>query len=125
MHMYFLVTHACAGDMLREAVAAGSPLGIEANTYMTTGALVPDTIIIGIVIARLNEPDCVERGWLLDGFPRTAAQADALQAAGIICDAFIQLDVDTSLLVERVVGRRSGIGFRCVYTLIRIKVYCA
>lgn len=92
--------------MLRAAVSAGTPLGTEAKEYMDTGRLVPDQTMINIVIARLQEADCVERGWLLDGFPRTGAQADALEAAEITCDGFIQLDVADESLVERVVGRR-------------------
>jgi adenylate kinase len=99
--------HLSTGDMLREAVKAGTPLGLEAKGYMDSGGLVPDKLIIDIIIARLAEPDCVERGWLLDGFPRTRAQADALAEAGLTCDSFILLDVPDELLVERVVGRRA------------------
>jgi adenylate kinase len=102
----FRVIHLSTGDMLRAAVEAQTALGLEAKGYMDSGALVPDETIIGVVIARLREPDCVESGWLLDGFPRTRAQADALEKAGIECDVFIQIDVDDGLLVERVVGRR-------------------
>ncbi|MEE8243309.1 MAG: nucleoside monophosphate kinase, partial [candidate division NC10 bacterium] len=65
------------GDILRAAVAAGTPLGKEAKTYMDRGALVPDEVVIGIVRDRLTEPDC-QAGYLLDGFPRTVAQAEAL-----------------------------------------------
>ena len=103
----FDVVHLSTGDMLRAAVDAGTPLGIEAKTYMDAGKLVPDSTIIGLVVARLAESDCVEKGWLLDGFPRTGAQADALAANGVVCDIFILLDVPDELLVERVVGRRS------------------
>ena len=73
---------------------------------MSRGALVPDETIIKVVVARLQENDCKERGWLLDGFPRTAVQAAALKAAGISCDVFINLEVDSDVLIERVVGRR-------------------
>jgi adenylate kinase len=93
--------------MLRAAVVAGSALGLEAKGYMDGGKLVPDSLIISIIIARLAESDCVERGWLLDGFPRTRAQADALAEAGLVCDVFVLLDVPDSLLVERVTGRRA------------------
>jgi adenylate kinase len=99
--------HLSTGDMLRAAVAAGSALGLEAKGFMDSGKLVPDSLMIGIIIARLAEADCVERGWLLDGFPRTRAQADALAEAGLVCDVFVLLDVPDSLLVERVTGRRS------------------
>lgn len=98
--------HLSTGDMLRAAVQSGSDMGLEAQRFMNSGKLVPDALIIGVVVERLKEPDCVERGWLLDGFPRTRGQADALFEAGIECDVFIQLDVDDNLLVERVVGRR-------------------
>ena len=99
--------HLSTGDMLRAAVVAGSALGLEAKGYMDGGKLVPDSLIISIIIARLAESDCVERGWLLDGFPRTRAQADALAEAGLVCDVFVLLDVPDSLLVERVTGRRA------------------
>jgi adenylate kinase len=99
--------HLSTGDMLRAAVAAGTPTGLKAKGYMDSGQLVPDEVIIGVIIDRLAETDCVERGWLLDGFPRTRAQADALSAAGLVCDVFVLLDVPDSLLVERVCGRRS------------------
>jgi adenylate kinase len=102
----FNVVHLSTGDMLRAAAEAQTPVGLEAKSFMDKGALVPDEIIIGVVIDRLDQADCKERGWLLDGFPRTRGQADALEKAGIECDVFIQLDVDENLLVERVVGRR-------------------
>lgn len=99
--------HLSTGDMLRAAVKAGTPLGTEAKGHMDSGGLVPDQLIIDIIIARLAEADCMEKGWLLDGFPRTRAQADALSSAGLTPDAFLLLDVPDEMLVERVVGRRS------------------
>mmetsp|Transcript_20508 Transcript_20508/g.62509 ORF Transcript_20508/g.62509 Transcript_20508/m.62509 type:complete len:683 (-) Transcript_20508:413-2461(-) len=93
--------------MLRAAVAAGSEVGLKAKEAMESGQLVSDEIIIGIIKDRLAETDCQTKGWLLDGFPRTRAQADALAAAGIVADIFVQLDVPDSSLVERVVGRRT------------------
>merc|ERR1719272_309933 len=69
--------------------------------------IVPDEVIIGIIIDRLAETDCKEQGWLLDGFPRTAAQAEALADAGVSADCFLFLDVPDEILVERVVGRRT------------------
>jgi len=101
------VVHLSTGDMLRAAVAAGTPVGIAAKEYMDSGRLVPDEVIIGVVKNRLEEDDCKERGWLLDGFPRTQAQADALKEAGVSADCFIFLKVPDELLVERVVGRRT------------------
>ena len=99
--------HLSTGDMLRAAVEAGSDLGKEAKGHMDSGGLVPDKLIIDIIIARLAEADCVKKGWLLDGFPRTRAQADALATAGLSCDCFLLLDVPDHLLVERVCGRRA------------------
>mmetsp|Transcript_26069 Transcript_26069/g.52451 ORF Transcript_26069/g.52451 Transcript_26069/m.52451 type:complete len:157 (-) Transcript_26069:244-714(-) len=74
---------------------------------MDSGKLVPDDVIIGVVKDRLSESDCVECGWLLDGFPRTPAQAEALAEAGVSADCFIFLNVPDDVLVERVVGRRT------------------
>jgi adenylate kinase len=93
--------------MLRAAVDAGSDLGKEAQIYMSQGLLLPDETMISIILARLDQDDCRTRGWLLDGFPRTGAQAEALAKAGVSCDVFIHLDVPDDILVERVVGRRS------------------
>ena len=74
---------------------------------MDNGKLVPDELIINVVTERLKEADCVKHGWLLDGFPRTRAQAQALNSAGMIPDAFILLSVPEEILVERVTGRRT------------------
>jgi len=101
------VVHLSTGDMLRAAVAARTDVGIQAKDYMDSGNLVPDDVIIGIVRDRLNEDDCKQKGWLLDGFPRTAAQADALAEAGVCVDCFIFLNVADEALVDRVVGRRT------------------
>lgn len=101
------VVHLSTGDMLRAAVAAKTEVGLAAKEYMDSGKLVPDDVIIGIVKDRLAESDCKENGWLLDGFPRTPAQADALASAGISADCFLFLNVPDEVLVERVVGRRT------------------
>lgn len=100
------------GDMLRAAVQQQSPMGRKAKAFMDAGDLVPDEVVIGIVRERLQQQDC-ERGFILDGFPRTVAQADAL--SGVLndlnqqLDAVISLAVDTDALVERLTGRRSCI----------------
>ena len=99
--------HISTGDLLRAAVQAGTEIGKQAGALMEAGALVPDALIIGIVRERLAESDCQARGWLLDGFPRTEAQADALVSAGIVADAFVYLKVPDELLLERVTGRRT------------------
>merc|ERR1719203_2660329 len=101
------VVHLSTGDMLRAAVAAGTDVGKQAKDFMDAGKLVPDEVIIGVVKDRLDESDCVESGWLLDGFPRTPAQAEALADAGVSADCFIFLNVPDEILVERVLGRRT------------------
>jgi len=103
----FGVVHLSTGDMLRAAVSAGTEVGVQAKEFMDSGKLVPDEVIIGIIRDRLEEADCKEQGWLLDGFPRTAAQAEALADAGCSADCFLFLDVPDEVLVERVVGRRT------------------
>jgi len=98
------------GDMLRDAKKAGTPLGVKAAEYMTQGALVPDDVVIGLVGERLGQPDALG-GFLLDGFPRTVPQAEALEGLlkgrGIGLDAVVQLDVPRELLVERATLRRT------------------
>ncbi|MDB5943969.1 MAG: adk [Ramlibacter sp.] len=94
------------GDMLRAAVKAGTPLGIEAKKVMDSGALVGDDIIIGLVKERLAQQDCA-RGFLFDGFPRTIPQADALKDAGVKLDHVLEIDVPFDAIIERMSGRRS------------------
>jgi len=102
----FNVVHLSTGDMLRAAVKEGTPLGIQAKEKMEAGELVPDDLIVGVVLDRLRQEDCMTRGWLLDGFPRTAVQADALSAGNMMPDIFLLVDVPEEVLVERVTGRR-------------------
>jgi adenylate kinase len=94
------------GDMLRAAVKAGTPLGLEAKKVMDSGALVGDDIIIGLVKERLAQPDCA-KGFLFDGFPRTIPQADAMKAAGVKLDYVLEIDVPFEAIIERMSGRRS------------------
>jgi len=112
------VVHLSTGDMLREAVAKGTPVGKQAQEYMESGRLVPDEVIIGIVKDRLAEEDCQTQGWLLDGFPRTRAQADALAEAGVAADRFVLLEVPDEMLIERVVGRRLDPETGAIYHLL-------
>lgn len=93
------------GDMLRAAVKAQTPLGIEAKKVMDAGKLVSDDIIIGLVKDRLTQADCAN-GYLFDGFPRTIPQADALKDAGIKLDYVIEIDVPSEDIIERMSGRR-------------------
>ncbi|OQR92679.1 adenylate kinase [Achlya hypogyna] len=102
----FNVVHLSTGDMLRAAIQANSPLGIEAQKYMDAGDLVPDALIIQVVLARLEEDDCVQRGWLLDGFPRTRAQAEAMLEHHIVPNLVILLDVPDTEVIKRISGRR-------------------
>jgi adenylate kinase len=94
------------GDMLRAAVKAGSPLGLEAKAVMASGGLVSDDLIINLVKERLTQADCVN-GFLFDGFPRTIPQADAMKAAGVTLDYVVEIDVPFDAIVERMSGRRS------------------
>ena len=93
------------GDMLRAAVKAGTPLGIEAKKVMDAGGLVSDDIILGLVEERTKEPDCAN-GFLFDGFPRTLAQADALKDKGVPIDCVVEIDVDDEEIIKRMSGRR-------------------
>lgn len=93
------------GDMLRAAIASGSPLGLSAKKIMESGGLVSDDIIIGLVKERLKNPDCAN-GFLFDGFPRTIVQADALREAGIELDHVIEIVVDDDEIIQRISGRR-------------------
>jgi len=101
----FGIPQISTGDMLRAAVKAGTPLGLEAKKVMDSGALVGDDIIIGLVKERIKEPDCAA-GFLFDGFPRTLPQADALKLAGVPLDYVLEIDVPDSAIVERMSGRR-------------------
>ena len=94
------------GDMLRAAVKAGTPLGIEAKKVMDSGALVSDDLIINLVKERIAQPDCAH-GFLFDGFPRTLPQADAMRAAGVLIDYVLEIDVPFEAIIERMSGRRS------------------
>ncbi|MCE9657820.1 MAG: adenylate kinase [Burkholderiales bacterium] len=104
------------GDMLRAAVKAGTPLGLEAKKVMDSGALVGDDIIIGLVKERIKEPDCAA-GFLFDGFPRTLPQADAMKAAGVKLDYVLEIDVPDSAIVERMSGRRVHVASGRTYHL--------
>lgn len=104
------VAHLSTGDMLRAAVAEGTELGKRADAFMKAGDLVPDKLVVDLVVERLARPDCAG-GFMLDGFPRTVPQAEALDAAldnaGITLDHVIVLEVPDALIVERIVGRRA------------------
>ena len=94
------------GDMLRAAVKAGTPLGLQAKHVMDSGALVSDELIINLVKERIAQADCAN-GFLFDGFPRTIPQADAMKAAGVKLDFVLEIDVPFDAIIERMSGRRS------------------
>lgn len=101
----FGIPQISTGDMLRAAVKAQTPLGIEAKKIMDAGGLVSDDLIIGLVNDRLTQPDC-EKGYLFDGFPRTIPQADALKEANIGLDFVVEIVVPDENIIERMSGRR-------------------
>lgn len=106
----YKIPHISTGDMLRAAVKAGTELGLAADRFMKAGDLVPDEVVIGLVVERIQQADCGP-GFMLDGFPRTRPQAEALDAAlsaaGLGLDAVALIEVPDSLIVQRIVGRRS------------------
>jgi adenylate kinase len=114
------VTHISSGDMFRAAVKAGTPLGVEADRYMKAGQLVPDEVTIGMVLERIAQSDCAN-GFMLDGFPRTLPQAEALDRAlaqaGVALDAVVLIEVPDELIVERVTGRRTDPDTGTIYHL--------
>ena len=101
------------GDMLRQAAAEGTPLGLKAKAIMEAGELLPDAVIVDLIRERISRPDCA-RGFFLDGFPRTSGQAEALDRMlaerGLSVDAVVNLDVDEAKLVERMAGRARNEG---------------
>lgn len=94
------------GNILRSAVKNGTPVGLQAKSYMDAGKLVPDEVIIGIVAERLAEADC-QKGYILDGVPRTIAQAEALEQSGVQFDYVLDIEVPDQEILQRMTGRRS------------------
>ena len=101
----FGIPQISTGDMLRAAVKAESPLGLQVKEVMASGGLVSDEIIIGLIKERIVAADCAN-GFLFDGFPRTIPQADAMKAAGVKLDVVLEIDVPDSAIIERMSGRR-------------------
>lgn len=118
----FDIPQISTGDILRAAVKEGTPMGVRAKSYMDSGALVPDEVVVGIVRERLQKADCAS-GFILDGFPRTVPQADALKESlkslNKDLTAVITLEVDTEVLVARLTGRRTcrqcGAGYHVAF----------
>ncbi len=105
------------GDMLRAAVKAGTPMGLEAKKVMDAGGLVTDEIILGLVKDRIAEDDC-KNGFLFDGFPRTLPQADALKAQGVEIDGVVEIDVDDEEIIKRMSGRRVHVASGRTYHIV-------
>lgn len=114
------IPHISTGDMLRAAVKAGTELGLKADEFMKAGDLVPDAVVIGMVLERIAQPDAMG-GFMLDGFPRTRPQAEALDAAlveaGVDLDSVVLIEVPDELIVARITGRRSDPETGTIYHL--------
>ena len=105
------------GSIIREAIKSGTEMGLSAKSYTDKGALVPDEVVIGIIRERLSQDDC-KNGYILDGFPRTVPQAEALDAMGITIDAVLSLEVADDKIIERMSGRRvceCGASYHIIY----------
>jgi adenylate kinase len=115
------LTHISTGDIFRKNVSEGTPLGLEAKRYMDAGQLVPDEVVISMVKDRLSQPDCAG-GFMLDGFPRTLPQAEALDAAlasmGATLDAVVAIEVPREVLMSRLTARRQCRGCGKIYNVM-------
>ena len=115
------------GNILREAKAKGTPLGLEAATYMDSGKLVPDELVINILKERLKEDDC-QNGFILDGFPRTVPQAEALDQMGVVIDRVVDLEVPDDKIMARPSGRRvcekCGSSYHVLYKPTKVEGVC-
>ena len=115
------------GAIIREAIKTGTEMGQKAKSYTESGALVPDEVVIGIIQERLAKPDCAE-GFILDGFPRTVPQAEALNKMGITLDVVLSIEVEDEAIVERMSGRRvcdtCGASYHTKYNPSKDGVHC-
>ena len=110
----FNIPQISTGDMLRAAIKANTKLGLEAKEFMDSGALVPDQLIIELVKERIQDSDCMQ-GFLLDGFPRTIPQAEAMKEAAITIDMVIEIDVPDNVILDRLSGRRTHLASGRIY----------
>lgn len=110
----FNIPQISTGDMLRAAIKANTKLGLEAKQFMDSGALVPDQLIIELVKERIQDSDCMQ-GFLLDGFPRTIPQAEAMKEAAINIDMVIEIDVPDNVILDRLSGRRTHLASGRIY----------
>ena len=113
----FGIPQISTGDMLRAAVKAGTPLGLEAKKVMDAGGLVSDDIILGLVKERIAQPDC-GKGFLFDGFPRTVVQAEALKTENVPVDAVVEIDVEDDEIIRRMSGRRVHLASGRTYHIV-------
>ncbi|MDA8162746.1 MAG: adenylate kinase [Desulfobacteraceae bacterium] len=113
----FGIPQISTGDMLRAAVKAGTPLGLEAKKFMDAGGLVPDDVIIGLVKDRIKEADC-QKGFLFDGFPRTIPQAEAMKKAGVKIDYVVDIEVPDAEIIKRMSGRRVHLASGRTYHIV-------
>ena len=115
------------GNMLREAIANGTELGKQVKTYMDGGLLVPDELILGIVAQRVAQPDC-EKGFILDGVPRTLAQAETLDKKGVRVDHVVSIEIDDTVIAGRMTGRRActscGATYHTIYNAPKAEGKC-
>eukprot|EP00877_Chromochloris_zofingiensis_P006309 jgi/Chrzof1/1931/Cz10g26210.t1 len=111
------LVHISVGDLLREQVSLGTAAGKRARDFMEQGVLVPDDVVVEMVKDRLFQQDVQQSGWLLDGYPRSASQAEAIEKEGIRPDVFLLIEVPSELLIERVVGRRMDPETGAIYHL--------
>ncbi|MBE7618620.1 adenylate kinase [Gluconacetobacter entanii] len=131
LEAHYGIAQISTGDMLRAEVAAGSPLGQKVKSIMASGQLVPDDLIIALIEARIDRPDCA-KGFILDGFPRTRAQAEALDSmlkkTGRHIDLVLLLDVDEDALADRIAGRftcaKCGEGYNDLYKRPKVEGTC-
>ncbi len=123
----FNIPQISTGNILREAVKNGTECGIKAKSYMESGALVPDEVVIGILKDRIAEDDC-NGGFILDGFPRTVPQAEALEAMGVNIDKVLSIDVEDAAIQARISGRRvcekCGASYHIEYNPTKVEGIC-
>ncbi|MCH9636829.1 adenylate kinase [Rickettsiella endosymbiont of Litargus connexus] len=114
---YYHIPQISTGDMLRYAVSQGTPVGLQAKALMDSGQLISDKVIIELVEARIQQPDCIN-GFLFDGFPRTLPQAEAIRANGILIDFVIEIKVEDDEIVKRLSGRRIHLDSGRIYHIL-------
>lgn len=117
----YRIPHISSGDMLREAVKEGTALGVQADGFMKSGQLVPDEVVIGMILERIAKPDCAS-GFMLDGFPRTLPQAEALDVAmrkaGVTLEAVVLIEIPDQMVIDRLSGRRTDPVTGTIYHMI-------